>query len=147
VEALDPESVGELLPKGEKDAGFTLLNEDRDCNPYYSSFDSDSDIYALEHEVKLETGVRTGNNPSSCVFKLNQATGQITVVLKKGVNDEPWLRVARNGKTFAENTRAFLKKYIVGIADMKRFSASGGALKTKSNRKNKNKTKKQSLRR
>ena len=61
-----------------------------------------------------------------CTFELDAATGEIQPYMEnKSTN--PWAEIAKNGRTYAENTKDFLKDYVISSQK----SQKGGKKKNK----------------
>jgi hypothetical protein len=111
------------------DNGLTKLHGDSMCIPNPGSFNADSaHMYAKTNEVSLTSEDETSGESFYCKFPLDKETGKISIVLESGKN--PWTAFAQNGKTYAVNTREYLKNFVIETP------ASGGKRKRSTTKKN-----------
>lgn len=110
-----------------EDNGLTKLHGNSMCIPNPGSFNADSaHMYARANEVSLTS--EDDDGIFYCKFPLDKETGKISIVLESGKN--PWSAFARNGKTYAVNTREYLKNFVVETP------TAGGKRKRSTTRKN-----------
>lgn len=106
IQRLDGETNG--------DNGFTILNGDGNCMPATGSLDADL-VQIRPNTIRLNSGPEGswGRSDSAyCTFDLDANTGEITISMEDRSTNQ-WTKKASNKKTYAENTRDFLKGYVL----------------------------------
>ncbi len=96
------------------DNGLTILNGDGNCMPATGSLDADL-MQVRPNTIRLNSGPEGswGRSDSKyCTFDLNANTGEITISMEDRSTNQ-WAKKAYNKKTYAENTRDFLKDYVL----------------------------------
>lgn len=106
IQRLDGETHG--------DNGLTILNGDGNCMPATGSLDADL-VQIRPDTIRLNSGPEGGwgrSDSKYCTFDLDANTGEITISMEDRSTNQ-WAKKASNKKTYAENTRDFLKNYVL----------------------------------
>jgi len=106
IQRLDGETNG--------DNGLTILNGDGNCMPAPGSLDADQ-VEVRHNRIRLNSGPEGSwgrSDGAYCAFDLDAKTGEISISMEDRSTNQ-WAKKAFNKKTYAENTRDFLKGYVL----------------------------------
>ena len=107
IERLDGETNG--------DNGLTILNNSKpNCLPAQGSLDADL-VKIRPNTIILNSGPEGSwgrSDSKTCTFDLDANTGEIRISMEDRSTNQ-WAKKAANKKTYAENTRDFLKGYVL----------------------------------
>ena len=97
------------------DNGLTILNTTSNYIPAPGSLSPDL-MELGPNKIKLNSGpvgnYGRGGGQKYCTFDLDANSGKIHISMEDMPTNQ-WAKKTKNGKTYAENTRDFLKNYIL----------------------------------